>query len=528
LLTGTWPLIRLILRRDRWLIPAWIVALAGMAAVSANATIDLYPSEQDRIAASETINATGALVAMYGAVYDPTSIGALSLIKLTAFGSAIIGVVFVFLVVRHTRTDEEAGRLELLSAGVVGRAAPLTAALTVCMASSLLLGAATSALLIAVGLPTAGSVAFGLSWALAGIVFSAAAGVAAQIAQTHRVAIGLGVAAVAAAYLLRAVGDLVDSGPSWLSWLSPIGWSQQIRPFAGDRWWVAVIPVLATLVLVPLANALRAHRDLGSGLLPDRLGPATGRLGTVGGLAWRLQRGQVIAWAVGVTLMGFVLGSVAENVTGFVTSDQMRQYIELLGGAKALVDAFLAAEISILGTIVGLAAIAFVGRLRSEESSDHTELLLATGTSRLGWASSHIVLAVLAVTGILALAGAAIGLGHGLAAGGVGTDLARMAGAALGHVPPVLVMVGLVVLLFGWLPRATPLAWGIWVAFLMIGELGGLLKLPQWVMDLSPFAHAPKLPGSDVDVTGILVLLVIALAMIVVGLIGWRRRDLRP
>ena len=130
-LAGTGALVRFNLRRDRWLLPAWIVALSGMAAVSASATIDLYPAETDRIAAAETINATAAFVALYGNVYDPTSIGALSLIKLTAFGSAIIGVVFVFLVVRHTRSDEEAGRMELLSAGVVGRAAPLAAALEI-------------------------------------------------------------------------------------------------------------------------------------------------------------------------------------------------------------------------------------------------------------------------------------------------------------------------------------------------------------------------------------------------------------
>ena len=368
----------------------------------------------------------------------------------------------------------------------------------------------------------------GLCWALAGIVFSAAAGVAAQLAQSHRVAIGLGVLAVAAAYLLRAVGDLVDGNPGWLSWLSPIGWSQQIRPFAGDRWWVALIPLLATLVLVPVATVLRSHRDLGSGILPDRLGPARGRMGTVDGLAWRLQRGQLIAWSAGMAAMGFILGSVAENVTGFVTSDQMRQYIELLGGEKALVDAFLAAEVSILGTITGLAAIATVSRLRGEESSGHAELLLSTPASRLAWAMSHVLMSLAGVAVVLVLAGAAIGLGHGMGTGDPFGEMARMTWAGVVHIPAVWVMTGIVVVLWGWVPRATAVAWGVWVAFLMLGELGALLDLPAWVMNLSPFAHSPQLPGSEVDVIALTCLLLVAAALIVAGLVGWRRRDLHP
>ena len=78
------------------------------------------------------MNATAALVALFGRVYDPTSLGALSLIKYTAFMAAIlVGVLMVFITVRHTRSDEESGRLELLGGGRLGRDAPLAAALAI-------------------------------------------------------------------------------------------------------------------------------------------------------------------------------------------------------------------------------------------------------------------------------------------------------------------------------------------------------------------------------------------------------------
>ena len=524
---GTWPMLRFALRRDRVLLPAWVVGFSAMVSFSVAATKDLYPTLVSRAEAADTINATAALVALYGKVYDPTSLGALSLIKMTAFGAALVALVFIFLVIRHSRSEEETGRLELLASGVVGRGAPLAAALLVALIGSVALGVLTSLGLAAVGLPWVGSVAFGLSWALSGIVFGAVAGVMAQVTVSPRPAIGLSAAAVATAYALRAVGDLADGDPGWLSWLSPIGWSQQIRPFAGDRWWVSAIPLLAIALLVPLAFLLRARRDLGSGVFADRLGASTGRIGTAEGLAWRLQRGMLVAWISGAAVMGFVLGSVANNVTGLLGSQQMREYLALLGGEQALVDAFLAAEIMIFGAIVGAYAVSAMLRLRAEESAGHAEELLATPSTRIRWAAGHYVFTLVAVAIVVLVGGAAVGLGHGVAIGDPVGQTVRLGLAAAGQIPAVWVMASIVLLVFGWLPRAAvAVAWSALVAFIVLGEFGALWQLPTWVLDLSPFAHSPRLPGGPVEVTSLAGLIVVAAVIAVAGFAGWRRRDL--
>ncbi len=523
---GTAALLRLALRRDRVLLPVWLLGFTGMVVSSVVATRDLYPDDQALTSAAETINATAALVALYGKIYAVTSLGAISLIKLTAFGAALVAVLFVFLVVRHSRAEEESGRLELATAGVVGRAAPLAAALLLGMLGSVALGLLTTLGLGLAGLPWAGSLAFGLGWALAGVVFSAIAGVTAQLTVSARAATGLGMAAVAVAYVLRAVGDLADGDPGWASWLSPIGWSQQIRPFAGDRWAVVAIPLLATAVLVPLAYTLRARRDLGAGLLPDRPGPAQGRLTGVQALAWRLHRGVLLAWLVGVALMGVVLGSVADNVAGLLDSAAMRDFIARLGGEQGLVDMFLAAEIAILGALISAYGIAAASRLHSEEQRGHAHLLLSTATSRTRWALSHLAVALLGTAAVLVVAGAAIGVGHGVTSGDVAGETARLAGAALAQVPAAWVLVGLVLLFFGWLPVAVPGVWGLLVVFVVLGELGELWGLPAWVLDLSPFAHSPTLPGGEVAAGQVLGLLLVAAVLCLTGLAGWRRRDL--
>lgn len=521
----TWLLVRVALRRDRVLLPAWLVVLVLTVMSSVTATRDLYPDEHALVSAADTVNATAALVAMYGKIYDPASIGAVSLIKMTAFGTTLVSMLFVFIAVRHTRTDEESGRLELVASAAAKRRTPLVSALIVTFGASVVLGVLVAVAIGAAGLPWSGAVAFGANWASAGIVYSALAAVAAQLTVSARAATGIGIAAVGLGYVLRAIGDLGSGDPSWISWLSPIGWSQQIRPFAGDRWWVVVIPLVAAAALTAAALVLQDRRDLGSGLIPERGGPARGRLGTPSGLAWRLHRGSLVAWLLGAAVMGAVLGSIAENVTGLFESPEMQRYLVLLGGKQSLIDAFLAAEVGIMGLIAAGYAVAAVGRLRSEEEAGHVELLLSTGASRIRVAQSHVVVALVGVAAILVAAGAAIGLTHGLAIHAVGSEVARLTGAGAGQIPAAWVLAGLALAVFGISVRAVPAMWGIFAAFIIVGEFGVLWELPDWVLQISPFEHSPMLPGGAVTWGSLAGLTIVALVLLGGGLAAWRRRD---
>lgn len=524
-LVGAGSLVRLGLRRDRWLLPSWIAAFVLMAGTAASAGVGLFPTEETRLAAATTLNSTASMVAMFGRIYDPTSLPAISLIKYTAFMAAAIAAVMVVMTIRHSRAEEESGRLELVSGGRVGRNAPLLAALTISLGASLAIGVLSAAALVAGGFPLGGSVCFGFGWATVGMAFSAVAAVAAQVTTTSRAATGLGMVAVATAYMLRAAGDLADPGPSAWSWISPIGWNQQIRAFQGDRWWVLGLPLALCLVLTSLAFVLRGRRDLGGGIRAERSGRARGRMMGVWDLAVRIHGRVLAAWGLGFMVFGLLIGSLVNSVTGFLASPGIQDLIRKLGGAEALTDAFLGAEISIMGILAAAYGVSAVGRARTEEAAGHLEALLGTATTRTRWLTSHLTAAFGGVVVLTAITGLSIGIGAAVAQHD-SSSVWRITLAALGQAPAAFVPAGMAVVLFGLAPRWSGATWGALFAFMALGEFGVVWGAPKWLMDVSPFHHSPSIPVGVNDIPALVALTGIAAVLTTVGYVGWRRRDL--
>ena len=526
---GTWTLTRFALRRDRILLPVWILVFSLMTVFSASATMALYPDEESRVLAASAVNDVPVAVAMYGRIWDPTSLGALSLLKMAAMGGVLIGVLAIMLVTRHARAEEEKGRTELLGAAVVGPWAGLSAAVIVTAVAMLGIGVLSAAGLAAVGLPSAGAWAFGLSWAVTGLAFAAIAAVTNQLTSSARAANALAMIVLAVTYLLRAIGDVTGDadGPTTLSWLSPIGWGQQVRPFAGDRLAVLLVPVVFSVAALWLAFALQARRDLDAGLLPDRPGRATAApsLRNPLALAWRLQYPLLVGWLVAYAILSAVVGSIINDLGDMMDTPQAQQMITALGGTDVLMDAFISLEFSILAFITAAYGIVAAHRLATEEADGRLEPVLATSVSRTRYLLSHLVVALVGTTLLTLTQGAAFALASA-AQSGTTDRIGATIGAAMAYLPAIWLMTGVVVLMFGYVPRLTFVAWILLVGFLLVSELGALLSWPQWVMDASPFAHIPKLPAAAMDWTPVVVLLLIAAALMAAGAARFRRRDL--
>jgi ABC-2 type transport system permease protein len=528
-LVGTAALLRLALRRDRVLLPVWLLVLVASAAGSVGPTRALYPTVASRVQAAEVINATPALVALYGRIHDTSSLGAIALLKVGGLGGVVVAALAFLLVTRHSRTEEEAGRLELVAAGGVGRSAPLAAAVAVSAGTVVATSLATAAALVGTGLPASGSVAFGLAWAGCGLVFVGVGACTAQLAQTGRGANALAGIVLAVAFGLRAIGDSAGpDGASWLSWLSPVGWAQQVRAFAGEQWWVLLLLLGAALVLTTVGFGLAGRRDLGSGALPVRPGrpAAPGWLAGPLALAWRLQRATLLGWTAAFAVLGVVVGSVASSVRSLLDSAQTQDLFTRLGGRQNLVDAFLAAELGIAGILAAVFVVQALTRMRVEETSGRLEAVLATAASRRRWLAGNVVVALGGSVVLLLVTGLAAGLVH--AAQDRTANAGDVVTAALVQLPAVWVVAGIVVAGFGLVPRFAALGWVALGAFVLLGELGPVVGLDQRVLDLSPFAHVPRLPGSSAAAPALGWLTLVALGLVVVGLWAFQDRDVAP
>ncbi len=521
-LAGTWRLARFMLRRDRVRIPVWIAGIAGTVWFSAVSIDALYPTQADLDAAAAPLYDNAAVIALNGPTYAIDTLGGQIVFNIGAFGYVTMALMGMFLVGRHTRADEEEGRTELVRAAVVGRNAPVTAALLVTSAALTLTGALIALAMLTLDLAVAGSVAYGAAMAGFGVFFAGATAVAAQANEHNRTAYGLTGAALALSFVLRAVGDV---GSGALSWLSPMGWAQSVRPYADERWWPLALLAGGTLVLLAIAYELLSRRDLGSGMIAPRPGPpvAAAWLSRPWGLAVRLQRGALIAWMVGLALGGAAYGSLGEDVADLVGDSEQLNDI-LAQAAGSLTDSFFATALLTLAVVAGGFTITSALRPRSEEASGRAEQLLATTLSRWSWAGSHLAVAVAGSVLLLVALGAGMGATYALIIGDAG-EVARLTLAALAFAPALWVLAGLAIALAGLVPRATVAMWALFAWCALAAFLGPLLGLPQWAMDLSPFQHVPLVPADPVEWLPLAALTLVAGALAAVGLVGLRHRD---
>ena len=525
-IAGTARLTGFVLRRDRVRILLWFAAIVGLIVVTAASITGLYDTPEQLESYARTVRGNSALIIQAGPGYglDQPTTGAVMMNELSVSTIIAVGLMGVFMVVRHTRTEEESERAELVRAAPVGRDAPLAAAMIGTAIAEAVVATGAALALVAYGLPTTGSVAFGLAVFGAGLVFAGVAAVAAQVASGSRAALGLGGVAIGVAFVLRAIGDV---GNGMLSWLSPIGWAQAIRAFADERWWVLLLPVSASTALVAGAVALQGHRDFGAGLMAQRPGAAAAAPGLSSplGLAVRLQRASVVSWAIGLGLIAFFYGIVADQAESILQDNPEMEDFFIQLGQGSIVDAFLSTAALIIGLMATGFTISSVLRLRSEEMAGRTDALLAAPVARRVLARSHLVVATVGTVIVMAVAGFGVGLGYALVAGDVG-EVARNTAAGLVMVPAMLVFGALAFALYGVSPRWSPVVWALFTWALVAGMLASVLNLPDWTLNLSPFQHVPALPAAPMSWLPIVVLLLVAGALVSFGMWALDRRDM--
>ena len=214
---------------------ALAVLQSGLVTATARGIEGLYPAQADRDQYAATVGLSKVNIIFNGRGYDLTSIGGIVAFEVGFMGLLLFPLTGLILAIRLTRRQEEAGRVELVSAGRVGVASPSAAATVLLLADAAVAGG-----LIACGLAATGPPADGAVWYALGVTgcttfFGALGLLLAQLCQETRVAYRTGAGAVVLCYLLRAVVDGHDAATTWVG--GPLGWLAEVRPFGqpGER-----------------------------------------------------------------------------------------------------------------------------------------------------------------------------------------------------------------------------------------------------------------------------------------------------
>ena len=533
-LAGTRRLVRLAVRRDRWTFLVWWTGL-GLFVAATTALFADSLAERDALVVETRLVATNAGMRLIGLTSGP-SIGGYMLHREFVTLAVLAALMSTFAVIRHTRQDEELGRSEVLGSAVVGRHAGLVGAVVVAAAADVVLALVLGLAVVAAGQPTGAAFLAGCSVGAVGLVWVGVAAVTCQLSSTARGAAGLAVAALGVAFGVSGVGNMsgtVDAAglrvtSAWPAWLSPIGWGQQTRPFDGGRWWPLGLALLALAVLLVVAVAMSARRDVGRGLFAERHGRGTASPGLRRpfGLAWRLQRGAFAGWALGLLMFGLIFGSLVEQIQGL--EGDAKDWWTQTGGTQQVVDGYRVSIIQMAGMFVAVYLVQVLLRMRVDETGGTLEPVLATGVGRARWLGSHLANGLVGSVLLLVLFATGMGATSGQVLGETGTQVRELVWAGLVQVPGIAVLGAAATAVICVAPRwAVPLCWALVLASFVAGPMFGPgLDLPVWLQDVSPFTHSPKAPAVAVTAYPLLALTAVSAALCALALVVLRRRDL--
>lgn len=486
-----------------------------------------YPTPADRTAFAKSFAGNDAIRLFYGYPYNVVTVGGYSAWRVggtLALAAAAFGVLAT---VGALRTEEDSGRTELVLAGVVGRRTAFMSSMGAIAASTSILWMAEFVGFVIAGLPALGSAYLALGTASVVPVFVAIGSIASQLAPTRRAALALSAGAVTLFWLFRIVSDTMR-GAAWLRWATPLGWAEQVRPFAGSRPLILLLPLAATVPLLVIAARIWESRDVGAGLLPaaDTARPSGRLLSSPTGLAVRSQRGVLGVWAIGIATFGVILGAISTSVSTAGISTNVQKDFEKFGtGSIVTPVGYLSLVFVVFIFAVSLFVCSQVGAAREEESGQQLETLLAQPISRYRWLGGRLAIAAAATVVLSVLAGLATWVGA--TSQGVHIALTELLESAANCVPTSLMFLGICALVYSLLPRAsTATSYAVVSLSFLWYMVGALVAAPRWLIDITPFRHVGLVPAQNFDVKAALVMIAIGLAAAVASLFRFRRRDL--
>lgn len=516
--------LRFICRRERVISIIWIICIAGLAAMFASLYPGLLPGQTEIVQMAMTMS-NPAMVAMMGNVYGVDSLSQASVMaqECLIWFLIAIAIMNIFLINRHTRMDEELGRLEMFRALPVGRLTGSLAAIKFAFAINLLISVLTAILLLALnirGTTVGGAFAYGFAIGTVGFVFAGLTLLIAQLFSTAHGVNGFCFSLLGLFYILRAIGDVSGNA---LSNISPLGLGLKVEAFYSNTVTPLIILLIEGVVLTVAALAICAVRDLGAGVLPARKGKSTASrfLCSPFGFAWRISRGTMIGWGTGLFLLGASYGSVCSNINDFVQNNEMMQKVIGATGTNTLLDNYVAMIFVIMSIVASIPIVLTATQIHGEEKRGRLGQIFAKAIPRNRFYGSFITVAFIESILMELL----ISIGLGLASGGE-LSISSLLKAGFCYLPAIWVIAGFSILLVGIIPKLTALIWAVFGYTFIVMYMGRVMNLPEWASKITPFGNIPQLSVQEFTIVPLIILTLIAAAFTMIGVWRFKERDI--
>lgn len=522
---GTGTLLRLFIRRDRFLSLVWILApfMLAVATASTFGAMDLEVAIQDFI--SDPV-----ISAMQGPVMTSTLAGVI-VWRMMGLNVILLGIGSVITIVRHTRTEEESGRSELIRAYVTGKYANLTAALFLTLIINGIAGLLQTILLISVGGNFIGSILFGLTVVAGGFFYAGIGALGTQLRENAGGARGLGLLFVGIGFFLMIINN-GSGGYTPLKWITPMTWHRLTQPLGENS--IGFLFYFLTFSVIPilLSFILSNKRDVGAGIMPSKQGIAKAKpsFNSPLALSWRLHKSSFWTWFIGVGAFGAGIGSIAQNISD---NEELGSLLGSLGDTNWVLqvgnqNAFVGIIVYIVSLAVALYGISTVLKSHKEEIESRGELILSKPVSRQQWIRSHLLIAFVTSASLMLMMGLGSGLINGMTAENFADTFLQTFIMSVSKIPAVWMLVGITSLINGFIPKGvSALSWTAWIIFAGLELLweGGLIG---WtMMRLSPFSFAHYIiPVNDLPWFSLMLLSLLSITLTLFGLYGFSKRDI--
>lgn len=522
---GTKELLYLYFRRDRFRLPIWIL-LPVLILIFHIITMISLSAGKDIVSFLSEFNEDILISAVHGPIMSLDIVGA-ALWRAASPITLFLGIGVILTVIKHTRTDEETGRSELIRSFRIGRYANLTATMLIVVLLTLLSSLLLTIPMKMIGGNTKGVFIFGATIFLSGIFYGGIGLLACQLKSSSSGARNIGIVSLGLSLLINTLTNI--SGDTFLKWFSPIAWTRITTPFSGESILGLIGCFVISITPIFLTYVLSTKRDIGGAIFMDQTGPAEAKqtFNSPLALAWRTHKGMFKGWLVAMILVIGAFASVSSSMSGSISS----LFAEIAGDnwmeGMTMDLLFLNIMIYIMSIFVGVYGLIAMNNLKKEEIDGRNEIILDKNINRKSYMFSFIIVALLGSAAILIAMGLSGGIVYSVVTNNFGIEFWQILMMGISKIPAVWILIGAFSLFYGFLPKLTDICWAIWgfFSFLEIAWEGGII---DWsLMQLSPFASSHyTIHVDNLSITLLIRILLVSAILIFLGLVGYQRRDI--